>query len=368
MPEDGRSPNNLPLQLTSFVGRVRELAMVEELLADHRLLTLTGPGGSGKTRLALTAASAMAEDFQDGIRLVELAPLSDPDLVPQAVASVLGVRGTPGTPLVDSLFLHLESREILLVVDNCEHLVGACASLAETLLRRCPELRILATSREAFGVPGEALFFVPPLSLPDPRRLPAVDGLLSYEAAGLSNLYTEGLELAAETGDRANAAYCPEGLATLIAARDEPERATRLFGASEALLEAVGAPLYAHAQDRALYDSAVEELRSRLGEGVFEAVWAEGRTMSPERAIGYALETPEPPEESEATPEYPAGLSAPEVEILKLVANGMTNAQIARELYISLRTVNAHMGSVYHKIGSSTRAEAARFASDHGLL
>ena len=159
--------------------------------------------------------------------------------------------------------------------------------------------------------PGEALFFVPPLSLPDPRRLPAVDGLLSYEAAGLSNLYTEGLELAAETGDRANAAYCPEGLATLIAARDEPERATRLFGASEALLEAVGAPLYAHAQDRAIYDSAVEELRSRLGEGVFEAVWAEGRTMSPERAIGYALETPEPPEESEATPEYPAGLSAP---------------------------------------------------------
>jgi predicted ATPase len=185
MPDDGRSPNNLPLQLTSFVGRARELAMVEELLADHRLLTLTGPGGSGKTRLALTAASAMAEDFEDGIRLVELAPLSDPDLVPQAVASVLGVRGTPGTPLLDSLCLHLESREVLLVVDNCEHLVGACASLAETLLRRCPELRILATSREAFGVPGEALFFVPPLSLPDPRRLPAVDGLLSYEAAGL---------------------------------------------------------------------------------------------------------------------------------------------------------------------------------------
>jgi len=133
MPEDGRSPNNLPLQLTSFVGRVRELAKFEELLADHRLLTLTGPGGSGKTRLALTAASAMAEDFEDGIRLVELAPLSDPDLVPQAAASVLGVRGTPGTPLVDSLFLHLESREILLVVDNCEHLVDACASLAETM-------------------------------------------------------------------------------------------------------------------------------------------------------------------------------------------------------------------------------------------
>jgi predicted ATPase/DNA-binding NarL/FixJ family response regulator len=168
---DGRlPPNNLPLQLSSFVGREREMAEVERLLGDHRLVTLTGPGGSGKTRLALAGASEVAEDFEDGVWLVELAPLSDPGLVPQAVASVLGVRETPDTPLADSLCLHLESREALLVVDNCEHLVEACADLAETLLRSCPELHILATSREMLGVPGETLFAVPPLSLPDPHH------------------------------------------------------------------------------------------------------------------------------------------------------------------------------------------------------
>ncbi|MGH3146879.1 MAG: ATP-binding protein, partial [Rubrobacter sp.] len=181
----GLPPNNLPLQLTSFVGRERKMARGAGLLAGHRLLTLTGPGGSGKTRLALTVASGAAERFENGVWLVELASLSDPDLVPQAMASVLGVRETPGTPLVDSLRVHLENRQILLVLDNCEHLVEACADLAGTLLRSCPDLRILATSREALGVPGETVFPVPPLSLPDPRHLPAVESLSHYEAARL---------------------------------------------------------------------------------------------------------------------------------------------------------------------------------------
>ena len=117
--------------------------------------------------------------------LVKLAPLSDPDLAPQAVASVLGIRETPGAALVDSLCVHLASREALLVLDNCEHLVGACASLVETLVRSCPRLRILATSREALGVRGETLFAVPPLSLPDPRRISAMESLGGYEAARL---------------------------------------------------------------------------------------------------------------------------------------------------------------------------------------
>ena len=160
------------------------MAQLEERLAGARLLTLTGPGGSGKTRLALEVA-AEVEGYEDGAWFVELAPLSDPELVPQAVASVLGVREVPGTPLADSLCLHLGSREVLLVLDNCEHLVGACASLAEALLHSCPELRILATSREALGVSGETIFDVPPLSLPDPRRLPALESLLRYEATRL---------------------------------------------------------------------------------------------------------------------------------------------------------------------------------------
>ena len=131
-----RTGNNLPLQLTSFVGREREMAEVETLLSEHRLLTLTGPGGSGKTRLALAVASGTVEGFKDGVWLVELAPLTDPALVFQAVASVLGVQETPGSSLVDTLVGYLEPRRILLVLDNCEHLVDACASLAEALLRR----------------------------------------------------------------------------------------------------------------------------------------------------------------------------------------------------------------------------------------
>jgi len=180
-----QTDNNLPFQLTSLVGRQREIAEVGHLLTDNRLLTLTGPGGSGKTRLALAVASEMVEEYEDGAWLVDLAPLSDPDLVIQALAPVLGAREAPGSPLTETLSDHLLSRTMLLVLDNCEHLIGACASLAETLLRHCPNLRVLATSREALDVLGESIFAVPPLSLPDPRNLPAVESLSHYEAAKL---------------------------------------------------------------------------------------------------------------------------------------------------------------------------------------
>jgi non-specific serine/threonine protein kinase len=764
---------NLPLELSSFVGREREIAEVENLLDDHRLVMLTGAGGAGKTRLALAVAADLANVFEDGVWLVEFASLSDPDLVPQAVASILGVRETPGVPLVGTLSDHIEPREVLLVLDNCEHLLEACASLSEALLRRCPNLRILASSREVLGVPGEIHFAVPPLSLPNAHRPPTAESLPRYEAARLfveraralkpdfeiteqnamavaqvcyrldgtplaielaaartkvlsveqissrlddrfglltggdrttiphhrtlratmdwshelllepervlfrrlsvfsggfgleaaegvctdaglerdevldllsslvdkslvlfegqdretryrlletvrqyareklevsgeagdargrhaefylalseeaepelkgheqvawlgrlerehENLraairfmlekgeiesavrlawalwlfwylhghqgegyryagellhktdalpasmrakalivrgnmsygqedaegtkqlfeeaavlsrqtgnrvdlaialagvgvtvmqqgdvrrattlfeevlklyrevankwgvsyalvhlgmvflsrgdhagaaryfeealaisreigyrlsgyislyglaltsrvrgdrerageqYIEGLRLAVEAGDRANAAYCLEGLAGLIEERGEPEPAARLFGAAEALLEAVGAPLYVQAQDRALYERSVEALRSCLGEEVFEAAWAQGRAMALEQAVEHALEHRAISQEQPPPPaDYPAGLSAREVEVLRLVAKGMTNARIARALFISPRTVNAHLGSVYHKIGTNTRAEATCFAAEHGLL
>ena len=182
--EQARPANNLPLALTSFVGRQRQMAEVERVIADHRLLTLTGPGGSGKTRLALAVASGMTKRFEEGVWLVELAPLSDPDLVPQAVASALGVQETPGSPIVETLADHLQARSVLLVLDNCEHLIDASAALTEALLRRCPGLSILATSREGLRVAGEALFAVPPLSLPDPHRL-AIEGLAGYESSRL---------------------------------------------------------------------------------------------------------------------------------------------------------------------------------------
>jgi predicted ATPase len=129
--------------------------------------------------------SALLNEYEDGVWLVELAPLSEPDLVPQALASVLGIRKQPGVSPADALMDHLRAEVTLLVLDNCEHLVGACASLSAALLRVCPGLRILATSWEALGVPGEVLFSVPPLSLPDPRRLQDVEALTRYEASRL---------------------------------------------------------------------------------------------------------------------------------------------------------------------------------------
>ena len=184
-PAPGRPPNNLPLEVSSFVGRQDEVAEVGRLLGDNRLVTLTGPGGCGKTRLALAAAGEAAGRFRDGVWLAELAPVVDPALVGRVVGSALGVRGRPGCPMADALSEHLGRRQVLLVLDNCEHLVGACAEMAEALLRSCPGLRVLATSREALGVVGEVARPVPPLSLPDLRRLPDVGGMALYGAARL---------------------------------------------------------------------------------------------------------------------------------------------------------------------------------------
>jgi predicted ATPase/DNA-binding SARP family transcriptional activator len=158
--------HNLPVQLTRFIGREREMAEVRRLLASTHLLTLTGAGGCGKTRLALQAAASVLEEFPDGVWLVELAPLVDPTLVPQAVAAVLGVREQPGRSVAETLLDRLRPRFLLLVLDNCEHLLTAVAQLAERLLRACPHLRILATSREGLNIVGEQMFRVPPLPVP----------------------------------------------------------------------------------------------------------------------------------------------------------------------------------------------------------
>jgi non-specific serine/threonine protein kinase len=180
-----RPTTNLPEQVTSFVGRERELAEVRELLGRTRLLTLTGPGGVGKTRLALEAARAEQDDYPDGVWLVELAALADAELVPQAVASVLGVRDQPGQPLLETLVNACARRRLLLVLDNCEHLVDACARLAAALLRGSAGVRVLAVSREALTVAGEVAWPAPPLALPDLERLPALDELARCDAVRL---------------------------------------------------------------------------------------------------------------------------------------------------------------------------------------
>ncbi len=168
------TPTNLPLALTSLVGRERELAQLEPLVLTSRLVTLTGSGGAGKTRLALELARRVLPEFEDGTWVVELAPLTDEALVPAVVAEALGIVDRTGS-LIDTLVAFLEGRDLLLVLDNCEHLVAACAQLVEQLLHRCClDLRIVATSREPLGVPGEVAWRVPSLSLP-PVESPAAD-------------------------------------------------------------------------------------------------------------------------------------------------------------------------------------------------
>jgi predicted ATPase/DNA-binding CsgD family transcriptional regulator len=186
-------PNNLPQQLTSFIGRECEIAEVKRMLGGTRLLTLTGTGGSGKTRMALQVASGLLEDYPDGVWLVELAALTNPELIPQTVASAIGVREgsnspsehEPGDPIEVALTRFLRPLRALLVLDNCEHLVEGCARLVDALLRACPDLRILATSREALSTSGEAVWIVPSLSMPDLREELPVETMAQYEAIRL---------------------------------------------------------------------------------------------------------------------------------------------------------------------------------------
>src|SRR5579884_465818 len=177
-------PARLPAEAASFIGRDREVAEIRSLFTRTRILTLTGPGGSGKTRLALRVAADLRAGFPDGACLVQLAPLTDSTLVPRAVATALGVRGTAGRPLLATLVAALNSRRLLLVLDNCEHMIAAVASLVETLVAACPQLKILATSREPLRVAGEMTWRVPALSLP-PEPLPSIEELSEVASVAL---------------------------------------------------------------------------------------------------------------------------------------------------------------------------------------
>jgi len=177
--------HNLPTSLTSFIGRKREIAEIQQLLSHTRLLTLAGPGGTGKTRLAIQVANEIINHYPNGVWLVELAPILDPLLVPRITAIAIGLRDEPQRPVIDMLCDYLRDKKLLLILDNCEHLIEACSQLADTLLHTSPKLCILVTSREVLGVAGETSYLVPSLELPDMQNLPTLEELSQYEAVRL---------------------------------------------------------------------------------------------------------------------------------------------------------------------------------------
>lgn len=183
-PASTLAPGNLPQPRTSFIGREQEIEEIRAAVAAARLVTLTGTGGVGKTRLAIRTATELRDELAEDAWFVELTALADPALLPQAMAEALGVREEPGRPLLETLVGYLQPRRILLVLDNCEHLLDACARLADTLLNRCPCLRLLATSREALKIPGEMVWRVPSLPFPLSLRTP----LTKLAPAGVAEL------------------------------------------------------------------------------------------------------------------------------------------------------------------------------------
>src|SRR6266568_4504696 len=156
-------PNNLPAPTTRFIGREQQIGEIRRLLGSSRLLTLTGAGGCGKTRLALRVAADVSELYVDGVWLIDLAAVTDAELVPQVVSQTLGVRDVPGRAVMDTIADHLRNHVTLLILDNCEHVIGTAARVVDVLLRSCPGVTILATSREPLGSPGETTWRVPSL-------------------------------------------------------------------------------------------------------------------------------------------------------------------------------------------------------------
>jgi non-specific serine/threonine protein kinase len=188
-----RPVGNLPALLSSFIGRTREIGEVKASISAHRLVTLTGAGGCGKTRLAYKAADEMTGEFEYGVWVVELAPLADPALVLQSIASAFGIHEKSGRSLNSLLIEHLKHKRVLLLVDNCEHLISQCAVILEELLQACPDLKVLATSREMLGIPGEFVYTVPPLSMPEiqPWKNPesAKEAIQTYQRSEAVRLF-----------------------------------------------------------------------------------------------------------------------------------------------------------------------------------
>jgi len=197
---------NLPVQMTSFIGREKDMSEIAQAISEHRLVTLTGAGGTGKTRLSLQVGADMLDQFRDGVWFVELASLTDSNLLPGAILSAFGIREEENRKPEQYMLDYLREKNLLLILDNCEHLIEACAQLVDTLLHHIPTSKVLTTSREPLGVQGELTWQVSPLSVPDLKNLPAFGNLSQFEAVQLfierANLVQPHFKL---TGDNAQA-------------------------------------------------------------------------------------------------------------------------------------------------------------------
>jgi predicted ATPase/transcriptional regulator with XRE-family HTH domain len=278
-PHDGSEPgrsspaqSRLPLPLTSFIGRQGELAELQRLLTRVRLLTLTGTGGVGKTRLALQVGTDASEDYSDGACLAELATIGSAALVPDVVARAVGLREQPRRALPEFLAESLATRQLLLILDNCEHLIDACAALTARLLQICPNLRILATSREPLGVPGEVIWRVPPLSLP-----PGADSV----RRGESVLHPAGLTIA----QALDAIAVSEAMRLFVERASAALPGFRLDGQNAAAVETIcrrlgGLPLAIELAAARIQVLAPDEIALRL-ENPFSLLTGGSRTAPP---------------------------------------------------------------------------------------
>jgi predicted ATPase len=311
---------NLPAAVSSFIGREQELREIGQRLREHRLVTLTGMGGTGKTRLALQAAAGELGHFADGVWLVEFAGLSAPELVAQTIAKVLALPEAPDLAPIEQLGAFLQSRRLLLVLDNCEHLIEECARI--TALH-------LGNVRRAFALFSESL--------------------VAHQAQQ----------------NRLGMAECLIGFAAIAVVRGSPAVGARLL----ATADAIGGPRVksSWAVTRREYVHALALARAKLTEAELEAEQAAGRALSLEQAIQYAQNLPLPSRATPANREIPDDLTEREREVAALIARGKSNGEIASELVVSKRTVEKHIANLLSKLALASRAQIVRWAFEHGL-
>jgi predicted ATPase/DNA-binding CsgD family transcriptional regulator len=400
----------LPAEVSSLVGRGPQIAAVLDGLRTARVVTLTGPGGCGKTRLALRAATLAADGFEDGARLVELASLTNAALVPASVAAALGVPERDAADPMAAVVRALAGRELLIVLDNCEHVLRPAGQVVVTLAGHCPRIRIMNTSRERLDVPGEFVFPVPPLELPEGGSAGAVaaseagtlfvtraraaspefalDGDNSAAVAEVCSRL-DGMPLAIELA----AARCPALGAAQLAARLEGHPGLLSGGAARPGRHRSLEALVSWSYD--LLDEAERSLLARLSvlRGGFDLDMAErvagGEPLALEAVAGLLASLVGKSlvqVQAGAAIRYSlldyaarkgggrkrpatgwASLTPAELEVARLAAEGLRNDAIATRLFIAAGTVKVHLSHIFAKLGITTRAELAARAAAHDL-